>query len=69
MTTGRTVGAGDGDLLMEQRDVVVARDCRRLAHIAVRLVSVAELRGIMRTGELTAVDAAYLALDHAGLLR
>ncbi len=60
----------------EQRHAVLARGCRRLAqpdpdegeHIEVRLVSLDELRAIARAGELTAVDAAYLALDHAGLL-
>ena len=36
--------------------------------VEVRLVSADELRRIARAGDLTAVDAAYLALDHAGLL-
>lgn len=60
----------------EQRHAVVARGCRRTSRpdtdederVEVRLVSVDELRRIVRAGELTAVDAAYLALDHAGLL-
>jgi ADP-ribose pyrophosphatase len=60
----------------EQRHAVVARGCRRTARpdtdeeerVEVRLVSVDELRRIARAGDLTAVDAAYLALDHAGLL-
>jgi ADP-ribose pyrophosphatase len=60
----------------EKRHAVVARGCRRTAppatdedeRVEVRLVSVDELRRIARAGDLTAVDAAYLALDHAGLL-
>lgn len=35
--------------------------------VEVRLVSADELRRIARAGDPTAVDAAYLALDHAGL--
>lgn len=60
----------------EQRHAVVARGCRPTTRpdtddderVEVRLVSLDELRRILRAGELTAVDAAYLALDHAGLL-
>lgn len=60
----------------EQRHAVVARGCRRTARpdtdederVEVRLVSLDELRRVLRAGDLTAVDAAYLALDHAGLL-
>lgn len=60
----------------ERRHVVVAHGCHRVSRpdpddgeeIEVRLVSLAEFRAIARAGDLTAVDAAYLALDHTGLL-
>jgi ADP-ribose pyrophosphatase len=60
----------------EVRYVFIARRCRRVAErdtdpgedVTVCVVSLSELRRIMRAGELTVLDAAYLALDHAGLL-
>lgn len=60
----------------EERHVVLARDCRRVSRpdpdddeqIEVRLVSLDEFREILRAGDLTAVDAGYMALDHSGLL-
>ena len=56
--------------------VAVARDCRRtseqsldeLEDISVVLLTVAELRAALRTGELGATGQTYVALDHAGLL-
>jgi ADP-ribose pyrophosphatase len=56
----------------ECRTVVVATGCRRTRSqetdpsesIAVAVVGFEDLREILRAGEMTAVDAAYLALDH-----
>ena len=60
----------------ERRHVFIARGCRRVAEtdtdpsedIEVRVTAVDELLRLLRAGELTAVDAAYVALDRAGLL-
>ena len=60
-----------------RRTVAVARDCTVAAepvswggdeYCEPRLVSVAELRDVTRTGATTDVDLVYLALDAAGLL-
>lgn len=60
----------------EVRHVFVARDCCRSADpdpqededIQIELVTVDELRLMLRNDQLTVVDGAYLALDAAGLL-
>lgn len=60
----------------EVRHVFVARDCRRTGDsdpqgdedIQVVLVTLDELRLMLRNDQLTVVDGAYLALDAAGLL-
>ena len=60
----------------EIRYVFAATGCRRVAeqatdpgeHVEVELVPLAELRRLLRGGELTTTDAAYIALDALGLL-
>ena len=58
------------------RHIFVARDCRRVQSqeteadedVEIVLVSVDELRRLLRDDRLTAVDGAYLALDAVGQL-
>jgi hypothetical protein len=58
----------------EVRHIFVARDCRRVQgqetepdeEIEIVLVSVDELRLLLRDDQLTVVDGAYLALDTLG---
>ena len=60
----------------EVRHVFVAEGCRRVGdtdtdegeELDVVVVPIAELRRIVAAGGMTAVDAAYLALDAVGLL-
>lgn len=60
----------------EVRHIFVARDCRQVRdqatapdeHIEVFLVSIDELRRLLRDDRLTVVDGAYLALDALGRL-
>jgi ADP-ribose pyrophosphatase len=60
----------------EVRHIFVATGCRRVEEpstdvnedVEVVLVSVAELRDLVRTDRLTVVDGTYLALDALGLL-
>ena len=60
----------------EVRHVFLAIGCRRTGDVAtdddedirVQVTSVEDLRALLRAGEVTSTDAAYLALDAAGLL-
>ena len=60
----------------EVRHVFLATGCRRTSNgagdededIRVQVASVEDLRALLRAGEVTSTDAAYLALDAAGLL-
>ena len=60
-----------------RRHVVIARDCRLVGEVTSwggdeycepLVISLAELRSLLRSGETTDVDLGYLALDAAGLL-
>ena len=60
-----------------RRHVAVARDCHRIGeatswggdeYCEPVVMSLAELRAVVRSGETTDVDLGYLALDAAGLL-
>ena len=60
-----------------RRHVAVARDCRRVAdptswggdeYCEPVLLSLTDMRALLRSGETTDVDLGYLALDAAGLL-
>ena len=60
-----------------RREVAIARDVRRVAEVASWggdeycepvVVTVAQLRDVVRRGETTDADLVYLALDSAGLL-
>lgn len=56
--------------------IYLAQDCEKVQEqtldedefIEVKLVSLAEFRTLIRSGEFTDADAGYIALDHLGLL-
>ena len=73
----RVIGALRPDAYStEVRHVFLASGCRRTSDveadqdedIRVQVASVGDLRALLRAGEVTSTDAAYLALDAAGLL-
>ena len=60
-----------------RRHVVIARDCRQVGDVTSwggdeycepLVITLEELRALLRSGETTEVDLGYLALDAAGLL-